>query len=148
MDEETFSETFLELHHLKIGDEAILSHAAEDCFDEPVQRERVRLFLSDPTHHLIVAVHEGEVVGQIMAFIHRYPYKPPQLYVDNLGVTPALRRRGVACALLEAMFALGKRLGREEAWLATEEDNLPARKLYESYDGITSEPAVAYLYRL
>ena len=108
------SETFPELRHLERGDEAVLSRVAEEIFDEPIQGERVCLFLSEPTHHLVVAVHEGEVVGQIMAFIHCYPDKPSQLYIDNLGVTPVLRRRGIARALLEAMFALGKRLGCDE----------------------------------
>ena len=62
-------ETFPELRHLERGDEAVLSRVAEEVFDVPVHRERVRLFLSEPTYHLIVAVHEDEVVGQIMAFI-------------------------------------------------------------------------------
>ena len=45
------------------------------------------------------------------------------------------------------MLALGKALGCEEAWVGTEPDNDPARRLYESR-GVTAEPFVMYFYQL
>ena len=53
--------------------------------------------------------------------------------------------------MLEAMFAHGKAIGCEEAWVGTEPDNLPARGLYEQRrkrDDAEAETFVMYLYRL
>ena len=49
--------------------------------------------------------------------------------------------------MLAAMFAWGRELGCEEAWVGTEPDNLPARALYESGDA-EAEPFVMYVYEL
>jgi ribosomal protein S18 acetylase RimI-like enzyme len=78
---------------------------------------------------------------------HRHPDKPTELYIDEVGVTPALQRQGIASAMLERMLALGKALGCAEAWVGTETDNGPARGLYESR-GAAAEPFVLYLFKL
>ena len=49
--------------------------------------------------------------------------------------------------MLDAMFAIGREHGCEEAWVGTEPDNVPARALYESRDSV-AEPFVMYVYRL
>ena len=49
--------------------------------------------------------------------------------------------------MLDEMFALGKGLGCEEAWVGTEHDNLPARGLYETR-GAAAEPFVMYVFAL
>ena len=40
--------------------------------------------------------------------------------------------------MMQAMFQLGRSLGCQASWLGTEVDNLPARRLYESFgeDGV------------
>ena len=75
------------------------------------------------------------------------PARPTELYIDEVGVTPALQRQGIARAMLERMLALGQALGCEEAWVGTETDNQPARGLYESR-GAAAEPFVLYLFKL
>ena len=53
--------------------------------------------------------------------------------------------------MLDAMFALGRELGCEEAWVGTEPNNAAARSLYESRSGLEEprgEPFVMYLYKL
>ena len=64
---------------------------------------------------MLVALRAGEVVAQVAAVIHRHPDKPTELYIDEVGVTPALQRQGIARAMLEQMLALGKALGCAEA---------------------------------
>jgi aminoglycoside 6'-N-acetyltransferase I len=49
--------------------------------------------------------------------------------------------------MLDEMFALGKALGCEEAWVGTETDNGPARGLYESR-GAVADPFILYLFKL
>lgn len=114
-------------------DAALFERVADDVFDEPVNPRRLRAYLAEPGHLMIVALAEGEVVGQVAAVIHRHPDKPTELYIDEVGVAPAWQRRGVARQMLEAMFAHGKARGCEESWVGTEPHNLPARRLYERY---------------
>ena len=45
------------------------------------------------------------------------------------------------------MFQIGRAHGCEEAWVGTEHDNAPARRLYESR-GSEAEPFVMYVYKL
>jgi aminoglycoside 6'-N-acetyltransferase I len=96
---------------------------------------------------MVVAVCGGEVVGQIAAIVHRHPDKLTELYIDEVGVAPALHRQGIARRMLDTMLAIGRSLGCEEAWVGTEPDNVPARTLYESR-GATAEPFMMYVYKL
>ena len=93
---------------------------------------------------------DGEVVGQCAAVIHRHPDKATELYIDEVGVSPAFQRRGIARQMIERMVALGKTKGCEEVWVGTERDNAAARGLYEALDlrGDEAENFVMYVYYL
>ena len=137
----------LEIKTLTAADRAILDRVAEEVFDEPIRPERLAAYLADPGHHMIVAIEGGQVVGQVAAVMHRHPDKAPELFIDEIGVTAALRHRGIGRRLLDEMLALGKALGCGQAWVGTEHDNGPARRLYESY-GVPAEPFVMYTFKL
>lgn len=137
----------MEIIRLEAGDDALVMKVAEDVFDEPVRPDRLAAYLAEPGHFMIVALADGVVVGQCAAVIHRHPDKVSELYVDEVGVSPAFRRQGIARKMLDAMFAIGREQGCEEAWVGTEPDNLAARALYESRDSV-AEPFVMYVYRL
>jgi GNAT superfamily N-acetyltransferase len=108
----------LEIRQVKPGDVALFDRVADAVFDEAVDPGRLAAYLAEPGHHMLVALLAGEVVAQVAAVIHRHPDKPTELYIDEVGVTPALQRQGIAGAMLEQMLALGKALGCEEAWSA------------------------------
>jgi ribosomal protein S18 acetylase RimI-like enzyme len=137
----------IEIKRITVTDAALFERVAEDAFDAPIDARRLAAYLAEPNHLMLLALTGGEIVGQCAAVIHRHPDKPTELYVDEVGVTPALWRRGIARKMLEAMFALGKSLGCEEAWVGTEPDNVPARGLYESR-GVTAEPFLMYVFKL
>jgi aminoglycoside 6'-N-acetyltransferase I len=141
------AEKSIEIRRLGEGDAVILDHVADEVFDEPVDHRRVATYLGEPNHLMLVALSGGEVVAQVAAVIHRHPDKPTELYIDEVGVAPAFQRQGLARQMLNEMFAIGKAAGCEEAWVGTELDNEPARRLYESR-GATAEPFVMYVYRL
>jgi aminoglycoside 6'-N-acetyltransferase I len=105
---------------------------AEDGFDEPVRPDRLAAYLREPGHFMIVAVADGVVIGQCAAVIHRHPDKVSELYIDEVGVSPAFLRQGIATKMLDAMFELGRELGCGEAWVGTEPDNIAARAVYEA----------------
>jgi aminoglycoside 6'-N-acetyltransferase I len=129
------------------GDAAVLERVSRDVFDEDIDPARVAAYLAEPSHLMVLAVSGGEVVGQARGIVHRHPDLPTELYIDNLGVTPARKREGIATRLLDELVAWGKEKGCEEAWVGTEVDNEPARTLYQRR-GSEAETFVMYFYEL
>ncbi|MBZ9908934.1 GNAT family N-acetyltransferase [Mesorhizobium sp. BR115XR7A] len=140
----------IEIRRLYPGDDALVMRIADDVFDQPVRPDRLASYLAQSGHFMIVALAEDVVVGQCAAVMHRHPDKATELYVDEVGVSPAFQRQGIARGMLDAMFALGREHGCEEAWVGTEPDNLPARALYEGRKEAhgEAETFVMYVYRL
>ena len=129
------------------GDEALFDRIAPDVFDEPVQLDRLAAYLREPGHHMLVGLKDGQVVAQCAAVVHRHPDKPAELYIDEVGVTPALQRRGIARAMVSEILRLGRALGCDESWVGTEYDNDAARALYRGRGG-EEAPFVMYQFDL
>ena len=122
----------IEIRLLGPGELSVLDRVAADVFDGPIEECWARMFLADARHHLLVALDDDVVVGMASAVNYVHPDKAPQLWINEVGVAPTHRRRGIGRQLLAALLAHGRTLGCTEAWLGTEEDNLPARRMYES----------------
>jgi aminoglycoside 6'-N-acetyltransferase I len=137
----------IEIRLLRAGDLAVLDKTADGVFDAPVQERLAREFLADARHHLAVAIDHGVVVGMASAVNYVHPDKAAQLWINEVGVAPTHRRRGIGRLLLDALLEHGRVLGCTEAWLGTEEDNVAARRLYESAGG-RAEPFVLYSFPL
>lgn len=117
------------------GDLAVLDKVADGVFDERVDPALWAEFLADPRHHLVVALDAAVVVGFASGVHYVHPDKPPQLWINEVGVAPTHQRQGVARALLDVLLGVGRRLGCSEAWVATDEDNVAARATYRSAGG-------------
>jgi aminoglycoside 6'-N-acetyltransferase I len=137
----------VEIRLLGPDDLGVLDRVADDVFDGPVRARWASAFLADRRHHLVVALADGVVVGMASAVDYVHPDKAPQLWINEIGVAPAHRRRGVGRRLLDALLAHGRTLGCTEAWLGTEDDNVAARRLYESA-GSAPERFVMYSFPL
>lgn len=126
----------IRIQRITTDDVTLFDNIAPEVYDEPVQPDRLRDYLEQPTNRLLLAIEEtpdGDlVVGQCAAVLHLHPDKVTELYIDELGTASTHRRRGIGRRLTEAMIAWGKELGCGEGWLGTELDNVPARALYES----------------
>jgi aminoglycoside 6'-N-acetyltransferase I len=143
----TLESASVDILELGMDDAPMLDRVADGVFDHAIDPRWSAEFFADPRHHLIVAIEGGVVVGMITAVNYVHPDKAPQLWINEVGVAPSHRRRGIGRRMLDAMLAHGRALGCTEAWLGTEEDNLPARRLYESVEG-SAEPFVLYSFRL
>src|SRR5687767_9735554 len=110
----------VKIRRLGPGDAAVLDRVAPEVFDEPIRPDRLAAYLAEPTHMMVVAISGGEVVGQTAAVLHRHPDKCAEVYVDEVGVTPAMQRQGIARAMMQAMFDWGRELGCDFGWLGTE----------------------------
>ncbi|WP_245275996.1 GNAT family N-acetyltransferase [Mesorhizobium sp. LSJC255A00] len=86
----------VEIRRLYPGDDALVKRIAEDVFDEPVRADRLSAYLASSGHMMIVALADGVVVGQCAAVIHRHLDKVSELYIDEVGVSPAYQRHGIA----------------------------------------------------
>lgn len=127
------------------GDAQVLEQVAEDVFDDDIDAAKLAAYLAAPGHMMILAVSDGVVVGQTRGMIQYHPDKPTELYIDNLGVTPARQRERIASRLLDELTAWGLEHGCEGTWVATEVDNEPARALY-ALRGADPDTCVAYFY--
>ncbi len=125
------------------GDAGILDDVAAGVFDHPVDAGLAVEFLGDARHHLVVALAGTTVVGMASALDYVHPDKPAELWVNEVGVAPLYRNRGVGTRLLEALFAHGRAIGCREAWLGTDESNVAARRLYAKVRG--REEAMVYV---
>ena len=117
------------------GDESVLENVAEDVFDHDIIPEQAARFLNDPAHYLAVAIADGLVVGMASANEYLHPDKPVMIWVNEMGVCPAWQRQGIGTRLLETLLNFAREKGFGEIWLGTEDDNVPARGLYESLGG-------------
>jgi ribosomal protein S18 acetylase RimI-like enzyme len=132
-----------EIRLLGAADESVLARVADGVFDNPVDPRWSREFLNDPRHHIAVAIDDGLVVGMTSGVHYVHPDKAPQLFINEVAVAPTHQRRGIAAKLLAAILERGRELGCTEAWVATEETNAPARKLYTGGAGV--EPHESFL---
>ena len=112
-----------------------LSNVAPGVFDDPIDPRWSAEFFADPRHHLAVAIDDGCVVGMASAVHYVHPDKGPELWVNEVGVAPTHRARGVGTQLLRVLFEHARTLGCAEAWVLTDRTNGAARRLYEGVGG-------------
>lgn len=127
--------TMFTIKTLTINDLDLLMNAAEDVFDNPVDENFAREFLNDPRHHIVVAISEGVIVGFVSAVHYIHPDKPPELWINEVGVAPPHQGRGVGKAIMKGMLQLGRNLSCKNAWVLTDRGNEPANRLYKSAGG-------------
>jgi ribosomal protein S18 acetylase RimI-like enzyme len=126
----------IEMRLLRPGDGQTLAHVAADVFDNPVDPDLASEFLTDPRHHIAVAIDDGLVVGFASGVHYVHPDKPAELWVNEVGVAPACRRRGLGRRALALLLAHGRSLGCASAWVLTDRDNTAAKALYAAAGGV------------
>src|SRR5690606_23735955 len=100
-------ESCLEVVMLRAGDEAVLANVEADVFDGPVDAGLVAEFLHDPRHHIVVARYAGRVIGFASGVHYVHPDKPPELWINEVGVAPAYQGKRVGKRLLAALLEAG-----------------------------------------
>jgi ribosomal protein S18 acetylase RimI-like enzyme len=138
----------IEVRLLGPGDAAVLARIAEDTFDEPPEPALTAEFLADPRHHVAVALADGVVVGFASGVHYVHPDKPAELFVNEVGVSPAHQRRGIGRRVLAALLEHGATLGCVKAWVLTEPENAAARALYAAGGGRQLAAPVMYEFDL
>lgn len=131
------------------GDEAVLRRVDQGVFDHDVDPALAAEFLHDPRHHLVVALDGETVVGFASGVHYVHPDKPPELWVNEVGVAPSHQRQGIGQRVLRELLELGSSLGCRDAWVLTSPANGAAVRLYESVGGTDmADPPVMFTFRL
>jgi aminoglycoside 6'-N-acetyltransferase I len=125
----------IEIRILREGDGTLLARIAPGVFDKSVDPMLLAEFLRDPRHHLALAIDDGLVVGMVSAVDYVNPDKPRELQINEVGAAKTHHQRGLASALLQAMFDEGRARGCWQAWVLTNRSNAPAMKLYARAGG-------------
>lgn len=130
-------------------DEAdVLRNVAPGVFDHDLRPDSLAAFFADSRHHLAVALDGGVVVGMASGFHYVHPDKPPELFINEVGVADEYQGQGLGRRLLDALLAHARSLGCVAAWVLTEEDNPIARRLYASAGGEEQPGVVMSLFPL
>lgn len=132
----------IQIRMLREEDVGVLERVAADVFDGPVRVDLAREFLADPRHHMAVALDAGVVVGFASGVHYIHVDKPAELFVNEVGVAPGHRRRGLGRSVVEALFDHGRSLGCEVAWVLTERSNRPAVGLYSALGAVADDDDV------
>ena len=114
----------------------LLSNVAPDVFDGPVDPRFLAEFFADSRHHLAVALDGNLVVGMASGVHYLHPDKPPELFINEAGVSEKWQGQGLGRQMLDALIAHARTLGCVAAWVLTEEENTVARRLYTLVGGM------------
>ena len=139
----------MEIRLIGPDDVDLLTRVAPGVFDYDIDPDLTEQFLRDDRHHLVAAIDSGLVVGFVSGVHYVHPDKPPELWINEVGVAPSHQRRGIGQQMLRVIFRAGGDLGCGEAWVLTSRSNTAAMKLYASVDGSEDpEDTVMFAFRL
>ena len=82
----------------------------------------------------VVAEVDGQVYGFANCVVHENTWESQAVcYLEDLFVTPAARRRGIARALIEWLHNAMRAEGWARLYWMTQAENLEARRLYDHF---------------
>lgn len=139
----------IEIVHLNTTNAELLKDIAPEVFDHEINPQYLEAFLGDPHHIMYLAVDNQVVVGMASAVEYFHPDKPPQLWINEVGVALSYRKRGIGRQLVQKLVASAKDRGCVYAWLGTSTDNVAAQACFNSVPEMeTPQPFLLYEWEL
>lgn len=131
------------IQQLTAANRQCLDRLAPEVFDDAIDPVQLARFIGDPRHLMMVAIEDGLVVGMASAVEYFHPDKPPQMWINEVGVSPAYQRRGIGRALTAAVVEAARHRGCAYAWLGTDHDNMAGQACFQSVPDV--EPPQSFL---
>ena len=100
------------------------------CFSLPWTEQQIRSQLPDDSHEFIAAVDAG---GELMGYVGMM-HVLDEGYISNVAVAPEYRRQHVGSALIAELIKKAYDLQLKFLTLEVRESNIPAQRLYSSFD--------------
>lgn len=125
----------IQVRVLNSNEAYILNNLAPDVFDNPIDPRWTAAFFADTRHHLAAALDEETVVGMASGVHYVHPDKPPELFINEVGVSDAYQGQGLGRRLMDTLLEHARTLGCVAAWTLTEQGNTAARRLYSAVGG-------------
>ncbi len=122
------------VHRARAGDDDEVARFGE-AFDYDVLADETRRFLTDERHLLVLGYVHDRPAGFVSAVEVFHPDKRSELFLNEIAVMKAARRRGVGRALIEELKRVGRERGCASMWVLTDEDNVAAMGTYRSTGG-------------
>lgn len=108
----------------------------------------LRTLLLREDFHVLVAMDETKVIGGLTAFeLPMYKEEVNEMFLYEIGVNEAYRKRSVATDLINYLKQLALQRGINEMYVGTDLENMPAQKLYAKTGG-RFEKIAWYVYKL
>jgi [ribosomal protein S18]-alanine N-acetyltransferase len=133
----------MRIERLGAGDDAKVAEASA-LFDGPARADATRQFLGERGHHLLVAYVGDTPAGFVTGAELTHPDKGTEMFLYELGVAEAHRRRGIGKALVAALVRLAQEAGCYGMWVLTDQDNRAALATYQAA-GAAREPDTVML---
>ena len=124
----------IEIRPLGPGDDAAVV-AAQHLFDGPARADATTRFLAEPGSHLLVAYAGDEPAGFVSGVEVTHPDKGTEMFLYELAVDEAHRRRGHGRALIGALEALARERGCVGMFVFVDDNNEAGRAAYRSAGG-------------
>ncbi len=124
----------MRIERLGPGDDARVLEAGS-LFDGPADPTATADFLARPDHYLFVAYEDDAPAGFVSGVLMVHPDKGREMFLYELAVAEAYRRRGYARALVERLAAAAREADCYGMWVLTDDDNDAAVAAYESAGG-------------
>lgn len=109
---------------------------AADLFDDQPFPGAVQRFLSEESHHILIAYEGDAPVGFVTGVEMTHPDKGTEMFLYELGVAEEHRRRGIGTALVQSLATLAESRGCYGMWVLTDDDNAAALSAYSHAGGV------------
>ena len=136
---------FITIHQLNGDNSHLLDQVAPDVFDHDVIPDSLTAFLEDPRHVMFIATDGASVIGMASGVEYFHPDKPPQLWINEVGVAETHRNQGTGRKLVASLVDFAKARGCSYAWLGTDANNVAGQRCFGSHPEV-EEPQPFLLY--
>jgi aminoglycoside 3-N-acetyltransferase I len=104
----------------------------EPTYAQPLTESYVQELLGKDSIHALIATADDEVIGGLVAYeFDKFERMQREIYIYDLAVAEAYRRRGVATALIEALQKIAAQRGAWVIFVQADYGDDPAIALYE-----------------
>lgn len=136
--------------HISALTDLLNSYISDPMGDAPLldkkqQQELVIGLKNHASAFVLFLLHEGTYVGFTTCFVNFSTFKvKPYLYIHDIFISNDFRGKGLGKRLMQKLIIISKERGYCKITLEVREDNITAKKLYQSFGFGECEPKMFF----